>query len=1074
MDYCTVEQCHAIVNAAVAQLKLDLQLEAGDAAALGLHLSPPLTAQLSLTGMDEAPALALGPTGNTLVLGSADDDQDRPSRTRTVGQVEGNTLVLGSTNRDKRLESSQMIAGLPSANSLGMTPRVKALLPKQIGRTTVGVDSPGEVDGGSGGFVAVPGASFSPRVGETEALSGGERGRRALDDELGTPRAGLGARSEQPDADSSRPVGDKVFLSGYSPEILACGVIKKWVNYGKGWESRILVLDKGVISYYHTKGKNKVNVTAIMGDRECYKIGDKVDKLKRKQGGMEQREFQDKPLGEMHISVATIRISKSDATKFRIFSGLKKSGAGNFGWRGALQLKAESSADRQRWINILSEMKSFYITKDRLVQDGIGMSVGDGDDDLEELETRLQELNASASVIEVCRTWAVTREEAYEEALNKERDELMDLQDELRTALEEKRFLEDTIIQNSMHSEGGGGGEAARKRDKGRVQRPRAGSVSDDDFDRSDDEGSGHGGGRPRRPSGSSHHSGASLSEDDDDDWEAPTPVPRSSAQQRGITRTDSVDVVSRHEPEPEPEVEVAGEDGPSRDSVDSLEFYDVQGGSPTGTAAQEAASAVRAARIARQGAAARSLVGSPRLQIPVPTRERKLLPLWPIVKDAVGGDLSMISLPAVFNEPLSLLQRAAEDMTYSNLIDAAAGCSDSRERLAYVAAFAVSCYASQTEERTLKPFNPMLGETYECARADLGFRYLAEAVAGSPNVIAFHAESFDAGAFDADEGAEDVCGERFTFWGDLEPQVSFTGRSAELTPAGKLHLMLPQTRDHFTWQKVTTTVHNVIVGQLWVEHYGTLEVRNESTGESCRLRFDKQSDWDRSDSSEVGKEVVGDVVDSDGALFATLTGHWHEQLEIVVATGVLNSQSKTLWKAAHPHPHSSMMCGLSRFAMDLNNDDPDLLHSVAPSDSRLRPDQRLLERGEWEAAQREKIRLEEVHRNQQSKGDGGSKAKHKPRWFRKSTQAQMASGKRSKSSSFDRNQAQQKCSSKGASKKDPLGEETWEYAGGYWEARQAGEGFPQAAAPFGQSLQAGGGGQVSVDSPRSFAGDDM
>ena len=305
------------------------------------------------------------------------------------------------------------------------------------------------------------------------------------------------------------------------------------------------------------------------------------------------------------------------------------------------------------------------------------------------------------------------------------------------------------------------------------------------------------------------------------------------------------------------------------------------------------------------------------------------------------------------------------------------------------------------------------------------------------------------------------------------------SGRSAELTPAGKLHLMLPQTRDHFTWQKVTTSVHNIIVGQLWVEHYGTLEVRNESTGESCRLRFGKQSDWDRSDSNEGGKEVMGDVVDSDGALFATVTGHWHDQLDIVVADGVLNSQSKTLWKAAHPHPHSSMMCGLSRFAMDLNNDDPDLLHSVAPSDSRLRPDQRLLERGEWEAAQREKIRLEEmIHRSQQSKGEAGSKvvgSKHKPRWFRKSTQAQMASGKRSKSSSSQAHQKLIQGSSKSSSKKDPLGEETWEYAGGYWEARQAGEGFPQAATPFGVGVGgAPGGGEVGASSPQSFAGDDM
>jgi hypothetical protein len=102
-----------------------------------------------------------------------------------------------------------------------------------------------------------------------------------------------------------------------------------------------------------------------------------------------------------------------DPTKFRIFSGLKKSGAGNFGWRGALQLRAESSADRQRWINILNEMKSHYKTKE-LLQDGMGQSTG-GDDDMLRLEEQLQGLNASASVIEVVRTWAATKEEAHEE-----------------------------------------------------------------------------------------------------------------------------------------------------------------------------------------------------------------------------------------------------------------------------------------------------------------------------------------------------------------------------------------------------------------------------------------------------------------------------------------------------------------------------------------------------------------------------------------------------------------------------------------------------------------------------------
>ena len=52
----------------------------------------------------------------------------------------------------------------------------------------------------------------------------------------------------------------------------------------------------------------------------------------------------------------------------------------------------------------------------------------------------------------------------------------------------------------------------------------------------------------------------------------------------------------------------------------------------------------------------------------------------------------------------------------------------DPIERMALIATFAVSGYSS-TFWRTHKPFNPLLGETYECLREDKGFRYVAEQV---------------------------------------------------------------------------------------------------------------------------------------------------------------------------------------------------------------------------------------------------------------------------------------------------------------------------------------------------------
>ena len=81
------------------------------------------------------------------------------------------------------------------------------------------------------------------------------------------------------------------------------------------------------------------------------------------------------------------------------------------------------------------------------------------------------------------------------------------------------------------------------------------------------------------------------------------------------------------------------------------------------------------------------------------------------------------------FHEPMSFLQRLTEDFEYSECLDKAARCDDSCEQLAYVAAFTASSYANSSL-RAGKPFNPLLGETFECDRYDdLGWRSIAEQV---------------------------------------------------------------------------------------------------------------------------------------------------------------------------------------------------------------------------------------------------------------------------------------------------------------------------------------------------------
>lgn len=111
---------------------------------------------------------------------------------------------------------------------------------------------------------------------------------------------------------------------------------------------------------------------------------------------------------------------------------------------------------------------------------------------------------------------------------------------------------------------------------------------------------------------------------------------------------------------------------------------------------------------------------------------------LWSIMKNCIGKDLSKIPIPVNFSEPISMLQRITEELEYSQLLDQAAECEDQWEQMALVAAFTVTSY-STTATRTNKPFNPLLGETFEFDRSDdLGWRSISEQVGHHPPGFAF------------------------------------------------------------------------------------------------------------------------------------------------------------------------------------------------------------------------------------------------------------------------------------------------------------------------------------------------
>lgn len=74
---------------------------------------------------------------------------------------------------------------------------------------------------------------------------------------------------------------------------------------------------------------------------------------------------------------------------------------------------------------------------------------------------------------------------------------------------------------------------------------------------------------------------------------------------------------------------------------------------------------------------------------------------------------------------------------------------------------------------------------------------------------------------------------------------------------------------------------------------------------------------------------------------------------------------------------------GFSRFAIELNELNEDEARFLPQTDSRFRPDQRLLEEGKLQESEQEKIRIEQLQRDKKRQRED-MKISYMPQWFRK------------------------------------------------------------------------------------------
>lgn len=340
---------------------------------------------------------------------------------------------------------------------------------------------------------------------------------------------------------------------------------------------------------------------------------------------------------------------------------------------------------------------------------------------------------------------------------------------------------------------------------------------------------------------------------------------------------------------------------------------------------------------------------------------------LFKTLSSFIGKDVvSLVSLPVWIFEPMSFLQVMAEPLQYDDLLKKAAACPDPYLRLAYVAGFQCGLY--NTAVRTKKPFNPLLGETFEIVSEKHGFKFLAEQVSHHPPI-----------------GVSETTHPAYDLQLETELHTKLYGNSSEVIIHGTNHLDLKPVKEHYSWGHLSTYCHNIIIGSLWLDHFGELVVRNDTTGAKCVMKFTKAG-W-----LGAGRyHVNGEIFDPEGKLRMKVQGKWSDSLRATpISEDGQAGEEVVVWESFREQPNNKY--NFTKFIeeeiinipAELEKVLPPAPYPLGPTDSRLREDRRLLEQGDMDAAGKAKHQMEEVQRAQRKEREGKSEP-WTPRYFEK------------------------------------------------------------------------------------------
>ena len=316
------------------------------------------------------------------------------------------------------------------------------------------------------------------------------------------------------------------------------------------------------------------------------------------------------------------------------------------------------------------------------------------------------------------------------------------------------------------------------------------------------------------------------------------------------------------------------------------------------------------------------------------------------MVKELITNMTKKAPSPIYFNEPISMVQKQCEKFKYIDLLIKAGKESSKEMQMCYISAFLIGEIFLNLG-RSLKPFNPIIGETYEYFDNEKNFRFYSEQVSHKPQVNAYIAETPE-----------------FAYYGDTLNSTSFKffKGSIELIFKNKAHIHFKKTGDHYILNPPSVYVKGLMKPPLYNDYTGTTIIQNtKDASYRCELKFIEEG-WS---PNSLGN-FEGTVFKDYETIVYLLKGNWTKEIYMTDPDGNNRVDLLVLDKNQEYLNNTIESYVLPEFTCNLNQITPELEKILPKNDSRFRKDIRLLEeKEETDEAQSYKLRYEEKQRKE-------------------------------------------------------------------------------------------------------------